>query len=150
MITLAGIAYKQSPRGRLQELASAALTPEHGLAGDCRGRPGKRQITILSYESWRDACNELGVEVAWTARRANLLLQGVRFGADDVGRILLIGTARLLITRETDPCARMDAAQPGLQAALRPAWRGGVCCRVVQGGQITRGDIVSMALHDPH
>ena len=32
----------------------------------------------------------------------------------------------------------MDEAEPGLMAALKPDWRGGVCCRVIQGGEITR------------
>jgi hypothetical protein len=31
------------------------VTREAGLAGDRRGRPGKRQVTILSREAWQDA-----------------------------------------------------------------------------------------------
>ena len=46
------------------------------------------------------------------------------------------------ITDETDPCNRMEEQHAGLQAALGPDWRGGVTCRVVQGGEVTLGDQV--------
>ena len=38
----------------------------------------------------------------------------------------------------------MEAAQPGLRAALQPEWRGGVTCRVLQSGTIQRGDAVKI------
>jgi MOSC domain-containing protein YiiM len=38
----------------------------------------------------------------------------------------------------------MERAQAGLYNALKPEWRGGVCCRVVQGGDIAAGDPVSI------
>ena len=44
------------------------------------------------------------------------------------------------ITRETDPCERMEALAPGLKAALLPDWRGGACAMVRQGGVIAVGD----------
>jgi MOSC domain-containing protein YiiM len=47
-----------------------------------------------------------------------------------------------MITRETDPCERMDALAPGLRAALTPDWRGGACSRVVVGGTIRVGDTI--------
>ena len=34
----------------------------------------------------------------------------------------------------------MDQARDGLQAALRPKWRGGACAEVIQGGEIRVGD----------
>jgi MOSC domain-containing protein YiiM len=36
----------------------------------------------------------------------------------------------------------MEAALPGLEAALRPAWRGGVFGEVLTGGTIRAGDAV--------
>ena len=137
MITLAGIAIKPASRSPMQELTSSAISAESGLDGDFRGKPGKRQITVLSKEAWQQACDELEIDFPWTTRRANLLLTGINFGAEDVGKILVIGEVRLKITRETDPCKRMDEAQPGLKQALMPGWRGGVCCRVLNTGQIT-------------
>ena len=48
----------------------------------------------------------------------------------------------LEITRETDPCDRMEGLAPGLRAALAVDWRGGVCTRVKAGGHIAVGDAI--------
>ena len=120
------------------------VTPERGIEGDCRGRPGKRQVTVLSLESWQVACAEVNADLHWTTRRANLLVEGLTFGPESVGKVIHIGELQLLITRETDPCRRMDQAHPGLKRALLPEWRGGVCCRVVNGGRIAVGDHVEI------
>jgi len=142
MVELAGIAIRKKSRAPMQALLHCGVTLERGLAGDFRGKPGKRQVTVLSEESWLQACNEVGQELPWLTRRANLLVRGLEFSAVDVGRVLCIGAVKLQITRETDPCQRMDDAQPGLKNALAPDWRGGVCCRVLAPGQIAVGDTV--------
>jgi MOSC domain-containing protein YiiM len=59
---------------------------------------------------------------------------------------LRIGDVELEVTKETAPCYLMDQAHEGLLRALKPDWRGGVCCRVVKGGEIRLGDRVQ---YDP-
>lgn len=122
----------------MQLLAEAELSVALGVVGDSRGMPGARQVTLLSQAAWRAACNELQVELPWTARRANLLVDDLAL-FQSAGSHILIGDAVLEITGECDPCSRMEAVQPGLYEALKPDWRGGVCCRVVQGGRLTLG-----------
>ena len=56
------------------------------------------------------------------------------------GQIIKIADVRLEIKLETEPCDLMDKQRQGLQTALTPSWRGGVCCNVVQGGTISIGD----------
>jgi MOSC domain-containing protein YiiM len=131
----------------MRELSVVTISTDSGLEGDCRGKPGKRQVTVISAEAWNDACADLNVQLPWMVRRANLLLSGLRFTAEHVGKVLAIGEVRLLITRETDPCRRMDEAHQGLRFALTPQWRGGVCCKVLQAGRIALGD--SVTLVDP-
>lgn len=121
------------------------ITTAHGVASDCRGQPGKRQVTVLALQCWRDACAQLAIEIPWTARRANLLVSGMQFSAGDVGKIISIGGVQLRITGQTDPCGRMDRAHPGLRAALTPNWRGGVCCQVISGGKVSVGDDVLLS-----
>ena len=49
----------------------------------------------------------------------------------------------LEITYPTTPCKRMDEAREGLMRALYPEWRGGVTCRVLEGGCVSLGDHVA-------
>lgn len=142
MITVTGIAYRKKPKAPMAEIDSVEITCEHGVVPDFRGKPGKRQVTLISAQSWQDACAELGAELPWTFRRANILIDGLRFSAGDVGRIIRIGEAELQVMIETDPCPRMDAQHPGLTAALLPDWRAGVCCKVLKSGPVRIGDPV--------
>ncbi len=143
MAQLLGIAKHRQARGVLETLKMAEVTLLHGVADDFRGKPGKRQVTVLSREAWQASCDELGEPLVWTTRRANLLIEGLQLH-NSAGRVLKIGELELLITRETDPCERMDEARDGLSAAMKKEWRGGVCCRVIKPGKITVGDCVEL------
>ena len=132
---LLGIAVRAKSRGEMTELGSIEISTENGLAGDFRGKPCARQVTVLSIESWKQACKVVEEDLPWTTRRANLLVSGLEL-KDTAGSILQIGSVQLKVTGETDPCGRMNEYFPCLMQALVPDWRGGVCCRVVTGGQI--------------
>ena len=142
MSTIKAIAIKTTSREPMQILDSAQVSVEKGILGDFRGTQTDRQITILSEDAWSKACAEVGVELPWTTRRANLLIDGVEFDASYVGRRLRIGEVELEVTRETNPCALMDSQQAGLTGALTPEWRGGICCNVISPGSISPGDRV--------
>ena len=139
---LNGIARRARPKALMEPLRQGVLSIDQGLSGDCRGKPGRRQVTVVSEIQWQQACAEIGLELEWTTRRANLLVNGIAFGPQDVGRVLAIGEARLRVSYECDPCHRMDAAANGLRSALEIDWRGGICCRVEQGAIIQVGDPV--------
>ncbi len=141
---LLGIAIREQSRRPMIPLDHADVTTGQGVVGDFRGRPGPRQVTVLSRESWQSACDEIGQALPWTVRRANLLVEGFELPTG-LGQQISVGQVVLEVCGETDPCDRMDAQVPGLTAALKPDWRGGVCCRVVTGGKIQLGDPVQMA-----
>ncbi|GLS24972.1 MOSC domain-containing protein [Marinibactrum halimedae] len=146
-ITLKGIATREEHLGPMQTHEAIHIRVETGVGNDLRGKPGKRQVTVLSEESWQAACDTIEQTpstLPWTTRRANLLVSGITFGPEDVGSRLILGKAVLEITRETDPCHFMEKAQPGLKHALKPEWRGGVCCRVLQGGEVSLGDSIKI------
>ncbi len=144
MATLQGIAYRLKSKGEMHITQGTQVTPERGVESDYRGHPHKRQVTVLSVEDWQRACDELKLDLHWTIRRANLLVENISFSPASVGDVIQIGDLRLQITRETDPCQRMEEAQSGLMKALTPDWRGGACCRVVNGGDIVVGDAVEV------
>jgi MOSC domain-containing protein YiiM len=133
-----GIAVKPRRLQPMQLVETGELSLQAGLVGDSRGKPGPRQVTLLSLAAWHAACNEIGVILPWTERRANLLVGDLPL-AQSAGSRIVIGDAVLEISGETDPCERMTAVHPGLFNALATDWRGGVCCRVLRGGTITLG-----------
>ena len=47
-----------------------------------------------------------------------------------------------MVGGELTPCERMEDVAPGLQAALRPAWRGGVFAQVLSAGVLRVGDAI--------
>lgn len=140
---LVDIAIRQKSRAPMQQRTEAMLTKVAGVNGDFRGKPGKRQVTLLSQTQWQAVCLELGVVLPWLTRRANLLIEGIEFNQTMLNKALKIGNAVLQITGETDPCPRMDQAHQGLMLALQPNWRGGTTCRVIADGKIHRGSKVN-------
>lgn len=136
---LIGIARAAELRAPMEQLQSASVSIESGIAGDIRGTKSGRQITILFREGWDDACRDLGVSLPWFTRRANLFVEGAERPRTIGGRIS-IGDVVLEVTRETDPCMLMEHFHKGLKAALTPEWRGGVCCMVIAGGDLNVGD----------
>jgi MOSC domain-containing protein YiiM len=131
---------KRAHRGPMDSVEEATLIAGKGLAGSV-DRSRRRQVTLLESEAWAACMTELGVHKDPALRRANILLRGVRL-VQSRGRILAVGDARLAIGGELTPCERMDDAAPGLQASLRPDWRGGVFAEVLVGGVIRVGDPV--------
>ena len=140
---LIGIARRDKKRAPMETLDSAEISTESGVAGDSRGKPGKRQVTLLSSAAWDAACAELGQEIAWTTRRSNLLIEGLDL-PNEAGHVIAIGDVRLKTTMEVDPCFRMDEQVEGLKKALQPDWRGGVGCEVLESGTVSTGDTVEL------
>jgi MOSC domain-containing protein YiiM len=140
---LLAIARAPVKRALLIETGEALVSPEMGIEGDARGKNPGRQITVLFKEGWEAACAELSAELPWVTRRANLYVEGVPVPKE--GARIAVGTTLLEVVEETKPCSLMEAAHKGLKAALKPQWRGGVCCRVLAGGTIRKGDAVTLA-----
>jgi MOSC domain-containing protein YiiM len=137
------IARRKKIRAPMETLNTVTVDEKTGLAGDIRGGALKRQVTILSAEAWNSVCEELKTELPWTTRRANILVSGIKLPQES-GYQIQIGEILLEVTRQTNPCERMDEQYLGLTNALMPDWRGGVCCSVVRGGNIMNGDKVTL------
>jgi|JYMV01.1.fsa_nt_gi MOSC domain-containing protein YiiM len=140
---LLAIAVKSRDDGSMHLLDKANITKSFGVENDPRGKRPSRQVTVVSSESWAAVCADLGKEIPWTLRRANLLLDGISL-PNSKGKKLIVGNVEMEVTFETTPCHVMDEAENGLKDALVADWRGGVLCRVLKEGNIKCGDTVKL------
>ncbi|MFL5562248.1 MAG: GNAT family N-acetyltransferase [Gemmatimonadaceae bacterium] len=138
---LEAIWIKRMKRGPMDPVDSATLVAGRGIRGNANQR-GKRQVTIIERELWEGLMGALGANLPPSSRRANLMVSGVSL-AGMRGRVLRIGGCRVRIYGETKPCERMEEALPGLQAAMRPNWRGGAFGEILDDGDIHVGDPVA-------
>lgn len=144
--TLAGIARHARSKAPMEVIDRASVTLTGGIAGDFRGgvkgKPHKRQVTLIEAADWAAATGAVGQAIPWQERRANLLVTGLDLPQVRGTRLRIGADVVLEVTVETDPCERMDALAPGLRAALTPDWRGGICTMVIAEGEIAVGDTI--------
>jgi MOSC domain-containing protein YiiM len=150
---LIGIARRPARRAPMEEIGEGHISIEGGLEGDHKGpKFPRRRITVLAREAWEAALADLDpedgpVDLSWTVRRANLLVEHVRLPRAASG-LVRIGPVLLEVTFPTQPCVRMEEARTGLLKALHPEWRGGITCKVLEGGLVCLGDTVEI-VHAP-
>jgi MOSC domain-containing protein YiiM len=125
----------------MDRVDDASLVAGRGIKGNA-DQGGWRQVTLIDESAWRNALAEVGAEVDFAARRANVLLRGIDLESSR-GKILHLGESVIELLGETRPCEQMNEAQPGLRQALQPHWRAGAYGRIIQGGTIRVGDLAA-------
>ena len=138
-----GIAIRTGDRAPIREFTEARAVTGKGLIGDDRAG-GKRGITLLDARRWADTMTEMGKDLPWHTRRANVLVEGLDLGPALIGKRLQIGEIEVQLWDETRPCGEMDEICPGLKDALKPDTRGGLHGEILNDGQIQIGDEVSL------
>ena len=134
-----GLAIRPGKRAALEERSSLQLTPTSGVVDD-HGSVPRRHLTILARSQWQTVGQQLGRDLPWTIRRANMLVSDIEFDAKWSGKTLTIGDVKLLVHGELTPCHRMEEQVTDLHDLLLPDWRGGIFCEVLDAGEIKIGD----------
>lgn len=127
----------------MHEVRAADAVVGGGLQGDLQVSLD-RGVTLISSRQWKAVTSELGVELPWYTRRANVLIDADGLGGL-IGKNVRIGAVELEIRGETRPCGLMDQLHDGLRQALVPDCRGGVHGKVVKGGTVRVGDVVQFS-----
>ena len=142
---LAAIARREKPFAPMEE-ADHCTVGADGVEGDWRSVHAEedRAVVLLFEDQWREVCEELGQTLRWTARRGNFLVRGIPNPGASVQRIRIGKKLVLEVTGVCDPCSRMDRACQGLRRTLEMHGRGGLICRVIEGGSVAVGDTVAV------
>jgi MOSC domain-containing protein YiiM len=125
----------------MEPAESATFVTDAGIVG-CANQGGTRQVTVIEKEVFERIRTTLP-DVEPIMRRANVMVSGIRL-QNTREQVLTLGGVRLLIKGETRPCERMDAQCQGLTSALVPEWKGGVYGIVLDDGEVSVGDDVTM------
>ncbi|MEE9248301.1 MAG: MOSC domain-containing protein [Dehalococcoidia bacterium] len=126
----------------MEHLESARVIDDLGIEGDRyaakRGiNRSKRQVLLMD----RETLEELGLSPGTV--RENITTSGLDIYSLAPGQRVGIGSQVILeVTEACNPCERMDAIRPGLQAQLQG--RRGMMTRVVRGGEFSVGDPVKV------
>lgn len=144
--TLEWIGLRPARRAEPDTPARATAIANAGLAGDHRSgkTPGSgRQVTIISREFISQIAHFLERDhIDPALLRRNLVVSGINLHALRHQRFA-IGEALLEAGALCHPCSRMEAALgPGGVAAM--IGHGGLCCRILRGGEIAIGDTVEV------
>jgi MOSC domain-containing protein YiiM len=137
---LEAIWIKQSHKGPMDPVDRTTLDPAGGISGNA-DYGSERQVTLVEREIWDGIRDDLDESIHPVMRRANLLVAGIPL-ANSSGRVLQVGSCRIVVRGETKPCHRIDDAYPGLQAALATNWGAGAWGIVLSGGEIKVGDVM--------
>ena len=125
---------------------SAMLIASEGIDGDHykTQHDGARQVTLIAAEDLAAISAFLGHDtIAPDVLRRNIVTSGINLMALKATRFR-IGPALLEGTTDCAPCSRMEQALgEGGYNAVRG--HGGICARVIVGGEVRVGDMVERA-----
>jgi MOSC domain-containing protein YiiM len=121
----------------MKAVDQATAVANRGFEGCIHGRHGsKRQVLLVDTETMAEFGLEPGIV------RENITTVGLNVAELKLGQRLAIGGVVLEVTVPCEPCHQMDEIRMGLQEALKD--RRGVLCRVIEGGRISRGDVIEI------
>lgn len=130
--------------GRKTPVKSVELRPEHGIVGDAHAGDWHRQVSLLAIESIRKM-QKLGLEVDTGDFAENITTEGLDLPALPIGSRLKIGETLLEVTQIGKECHTRCAIYHQAGDCVMP--KEGIFARVLRGGTVQAGDIVTIKGH---
>ena len=136
--------------GAMQPLDGARLVAGKGIEGDryflgtgtYSMKPGPdRQVTLIERETLAALARDHGIELTPEQHRRNLTVSGVALN-HLVGRRFRVGPVVLETVRLNKPCKYLEK-MTGKAVYVPLLNRSGLNCRVIEGGTIRPGDLVT-------
>ncbi len=130
------------------DIGQGELRQDHGLVGDSHAGLSQRQVSLLALESIERANREHGIKAGPGSFAENLTTQGLDLLSLKVGDRLRVGEALLEVVQIGKPPLRRGSGQAEVAhpysfhgVSLLPTE--GLFCRVLEGGQVRRGDEIA-------
>lgn len=137
------IGLRPARRAAMHVVEHVTLIAGQGLDGDryASTHDGPRQVTLIAAEDIAAIAAFLGrAAIDPALLRRNIVTSGINLMALKTRRFR-IGDAVLEATSDCAPCSRMEETfGPGGYNAVRG--HGGICARVIAGGEVSVGDAV--------
>lgn len=140
------IGLRPEKRSDLISITQVEVTEAEGLVGDhYQNKSKKRQVTLIQAEHLEAVAAILGKDqIDPGLIRRNIVVSGINLLAFK-DRQLQIGEVVLEMTGLCHPCSRMETnLGPGGYNAMRG--HGGITTKVIKGGVIRLGDVVSLVV----
>ncbi len=140
MSTLAHVAWlRLSPQpGQNVSVSSLSFVANEGIEGDRHAKPNSRSQVLLMDVETLDALRLSSGDVS-----ENVATRGIDVASLVEGDQIRIGSeVQLVISHPCDPCKKMEALRPGLQAELEG--RRGMLATVADGGVVLPGDPITV------
>jgi len=123
-----------------KNIHTCKLIENYGLEGDAHAGDWHRQVSLLSYDKIV-AFNELGAAVQDGDFGENLVVEGINFRSLAIGTQLTANEVILEITQIGKECHQHCQIYHKVGDCIMP--REGVFARVIRGGTLTVGDVMS-------
>ena len=125
----------------MHEFEDVLAMENKGFKQCIHGRQGSsRQVLLMDQET----LEAFGIPAG--RARENITTFGIKLDGLPLGQRLRVGNALLEVTAPCTPCHQMDEIRPGLKKEL--SGRRGLLCRVIQTGDIHRGDRIELESAD--
>jgi len=126
-----------------QPVDQVELKENHGIVGDAHAGEWDRQISLLAVESV-DKMRNLGAVLESGAFGENINTQGIDLLSLPIGTRLQIGPTLLEVTKIGKECHHHCAIYHQVGDCVMP--REGIFARVLKGGSVKAGDMVSIVV----
>jgi MOSC domain-containing protein YiiM len=115
-----------------------AGAPGCGLEGDRHFGEAAADITLVEAEALEGLASDTGIELPPGASRRNVTVRGADLNSL-VGKHFQLGGVECVGEELCEPCRHLESlTAPGVLRGL--VHRGGLCARIVRGGEIAVGD----------
>jgi MOSC domain-containing protein YiiM len=138
---IVSIAVSNKKGTRKTPVQSANLRIGHGVIGDAHAGPWERQVSFLAMESI-EGCKARGLNVTFGDFAENIATEGIDWKSVALGSRFRLGdNAVVEITKIGKECVKKCAIYYQAGDCIMP--REGVFARVLEGGTIRCGDLIT-------